>query len=95
MSEDKLTANKSEHLRHDLAILRDFPVLKKVFRKFYAVLPSSAAVKRVFSHGREVFGKKSIPSQRKVISEEAAVERKRTLKNSRKKLIPNIDPFTV
>ena len=41
-----------------LDLLKQFPSLLKVYQKFNTVLPSSASVERLFSHGSLIFGKK-------------------------------------
>ena len=44
--------------RSDLRLVKDFPLIEKVFRQNNTTVPSSAPVERLFSHGGNIFNKK-------------------------------------
>ena len=43
--------------RSDIMLVKDFPIVEKIFRQFNSTMPSSADVERHFRHGGTIFNK--------------------------------------
>ena len=43
--------------RSDTMLVKDFPIIEKIFRQYNTTMPSSADVERLFRHGGTIFSK--------------------------------------
>ena len=43
--------------RFDTGLVKDFPIIEKIFRQYNTTMPSSADVERLFRHGGTIFNK--------------------------------------